>query len=77
AGLPPVTLINARIDPLRSDGAKLERALQDANVTVQRRDYAGVTHEFFGAAAVLAKARDAQAWAGLRLQQAFGREPTS
>lgn len=71
AGLPPVTLINARIDPLRSDGAKLEDALQEAGVPVQRAEYEGVAHEFFGAAAVLEKARHAQAYAGERLRAAF------
>ncbi len=30
AGLPPVTIINAQIDPLREDGALLEAALVDA-----------------------------------------------
>lgn len=76
-GLPPVTLITARIDPLRSDGAKLEAALRYSDVAVVRRDYEGVTHEFFGAAAVVKKARDAQAWAGQRLQEAFARQVTS
>lgn len=73
SGLPAVSLITARIDPLRSDGAKMENALHKAGVPVERRDYEGVTHEFFGAAAVLAKAREAQAWAGQRLHAAFGR----
>lgn len=72
AGLPPVTIINARLDPLRSDGAKLESALRDAGVPVERRDYEGVAHEFFGAAAVLQKARDAMAYAGDRLRTALG-----
>ncbi|RYF28634.1 MAG: alpha/beta hydrolase [Comamonadaceae bacterium] len=71
AGLPPVTLINARIDPLRSDGAKLEDALQTAGVPVQRAEYEGVAHEFFGAASVLEKARHAQAYTGERLRAAF------
>lgn len=71
AGLPPVTLINARLDPLRSDGALLEEALRRAGVPVERREYEGVAHEFFGAAAVLHKARDAQAYAGRRLSEAF------
>jgi acetyl esterase/lipase len=71
-GLPPVTIINARIDPLRSDGSMLEEALQKAGVSVERRDYTGVTHEFFGGAAVLQKARDAQAYAGQRMMQSFG-----
>lgn len=70
-GLPPTTIINARIDPLRSDGTKLQDALSAAGVPVERREYEGVAHEFFGAAAVLEKARQAQAYAGERLRQAF------
>lgn len=72
AGLPPVTIINARLDPLRSDGAKLEGALREAGVPVERREYEGVAHEFFGGAAVLQKARDAMAYAGDRLRTALG-----
>lgn len=49
-GLPPVTVINARLDPLRSDGSKLEDALKAANVPVERRSYEGVTHKFSGMA---------------------------
>lgn len=71
-GLPPVTIINARLDPLRSDGARLEDALRDAQVPVARREYEGVAHEFFGAAAVLEKAREAQAYAGERLRESLG-----
>lgn len=67
-GLPPVTVINARLDPLRSDGAKLTSALERAGVSVERREYEGVAHEFFGAAAVLEKAREAQVYAGERLR---------
>ncbi|HTU66603.1 MAG TPA: alpha/beta hydrolase [Steroidobacteraceae bacterium] len=67
-GLPPVTLITARIDPLRSDGAKMEEALKAAGVDVERRDYEGVTHEFFGMGAVVAKARDAVQFAADRLR---------
>ncbi len=66
-----MTIINARLDPLRSDGAKLEDALRDAGVPVERRDYEGVPHEFFGAAAVLHKAKQAQAYAGQRLSAAL------
>ncbi|MFN6997745.1 MAG: alpha/beta hydrolase fold domain-containing protein, partial [Aquincola tertiaricarbonis] len=69
--LPPVTIINARLDPLRSDGAKLEDALRAAGNAVERREYEGVAHEFFGAAAALHKAREAQAYAGERLRQAW------
>ncbi|CAN5271357.1 alpha/beta hydrolase [soil metagenome] len=52
-GLPSVTIVSARIDPLRSDSGKLEDALQKAGVPVEHRDFEGVTHEFFGCAAVL------------------------
>ena len=68
-GLPPVTLINAQIDPLRTDGVLLEQALKSAGVTVTRREYPGVTHEFFGAAAVVKEARDAQDFAGEELKR--------
>ena len=70
--LPPVTIINAQIDPLLDDGAQLEQALKAAGNQVERKVYDGVTHEFFGMAAVEPKARDAQGWAGDRLKSAFG-----
>jgi acetyl esterase len=69
--LPPVTLINAQIDPLRSDGAILEEALKQASVPVTRKEYEGVTHEFFGAAAVLPAAKKAQSLAIDQLKEAF------
>ena len=69
--LPPVTIINAQIDPLRSDGAVLEEALKQVNVKVTRREYEGVTHEFFGAAAVLPAAKTAQTFAAEQLKDAF------
>ncbi len=71
AGLPPVTIINAQIDPLREDGAQLEAALKTAGVKVERKVYSGVTHEFFGMAAVVSKAKDAQTLAGKDLKKAF------
>jgi acetyl esterase len=69
--LPPVTIINAQIDPLRSDGAMLEEALKQVGVKVARKEYEGVTHEFFGAAAVLPAAKMAQAFAAEQLKDAF------
>lgn len=70
-GLPPVTLINARIDPLRSDADLLSAALKEAGVTVEHRVYDGVTHEFFGMAAVVGKAKEAQQFVGRRLKASF------
>ncbi len=74
-GLPPTLIINAEIDPLRSDGELLQTALERAGVKVERKVYRGVTHEFFGAAAVVGKARQAQADAGERLKLAFASTP--
>lgn len=71
-GLPPVTLINARIDPLRSDADLLAASLKKAGVKVEHKIYDGVTHEFFGMAAVVAKAKDAQKFAGDQLKQSLG-----
>ena len=71
-GLPPFTIINASIDPLLSDGVMLEDALKKAGVPVERKLYQGVTHEFFGMAAVVKKAKEAQEYAGKRLKLAFG-----
>jgi len=40
---------------------------------VERKVYPGVTHEFFGTAAVVQKAKDAQAYAGSRLKADLGK----
>lgn len=68
AGLPPVTILNAQIDPLREDGALLEAALKNAGVAVTRTVYNGVAHEFLGMAAAVKKAADAQAQGGKALR---------
>jgi acetyl esterase/lipase len=69
--LAPVTIVAAQIDPLRSEGELLAQRLAAQGVTVERREWAGATHEFFGADAVIADAREAQAWAGERLRAAL------
>jgi acetyl esterase len=71
AGLAPVTIVAAQIDPLRSEGELLAQRLSAAGVSVDRREYAGATHEFFGADAVIADATEAQAYASGRLRDAF------
>ena len=70
-GLPPVTLIQAQIDPLRSDGDLLAQRLRAGGVDVAEREWAGTTHEFFGADAVIRDAAEAQRFAGERLRAAF------
>ena len=67
-----MTIVNAEIDPLRDDGAALEGALRTAGVSVERRVFPGVTHEFFGAGKVIRGAYDAEAYAMSRAKVAFG-----
>ncbi len=72
AGLPPATIINAQIDPLRSEGETYAEALSSAGVPVTQKTYPAVTHEFFGMGAVVDEARDAVDLAAGELRKAFG-----
>lgn len=74
-GLPPTTIINAELDPLRSDGDMLADKMTAAGNDVTHKVYTGVTHEFFGMDAVVAKAREAQDFAVTQLQKGFGSSP--
>lgn len=70
-GVAPATIINAEIDPLCSDGEMYAKHLREAGVDVVQKTYKGVTHEFFGMAAVLPQAKEAQQLAADRLKAAF------
>lgn len=70
-GLPPTTLITAEIDPLFTEGKNFAERLKQEGVPTQYQHYAGVTHEFFGMAAVLNKAKDAQSFAVAQLKKTF------
>ncbi|MBC7660709.1 MAG: alpha/beta hydrolase [Chitinophagaceae bacterium] len=70
-GLKPATVITADIDPLRSEGKALADKLEHAGVKTSYRNYKGVTHEFFGMAAVVDEAKDAQKKAADDLKDAF------
>jgi len=70
-GLPPTTIINAEIDPLRSDGEQLAKKLKAADVSVEQKTYDGVTHEFFGMGAIVEDAKDAMKFACSELKDAF------
>lgn len=72
SGLPPATIIAAQIDPLQSQGQVYAQKLRDAGVPVTYQLYTGVTHEFFGAGAVVDKGKQAVALAGNQLRMAFG-----
>lgn len=60
AGLPPVTIVSADPDPLRPEGEPLERRLRAAGVDADRRNFYGVTREFFGMTPVVPNAAAAQ-----------------
>ena len=70
-GLPATTIIGAEYDPLLSEGQMLAEELKKAGVAVNYKNYIGVTHEFFGMAAILPEAKDAQALAAGDLKNAF------
>jgi acetyl esterase/lipase len=72
-GLPPTTIIGAEIDPLATEGRLLADRLQAAGVTVNYKLYEGVTHEFFGMAAVVPQAKDAQSVAAADLKSALNK----
>ncbi|MFP5077885.1 alpha/beta hydrolase fold domain-containing protein [Rhizobium sp. YIM 134829] len=72
-GLPAATVITAEIDPLRSEGQALAEKMRAAGVTVNLIDVTGVTHEFFGMAKVVDKAKSAVDAANADLVKAFAK----
>ncbi len=76
-GLPPATVINAQIDPLRSEGEQLAKALEAAGVATEQKTYAGVAHEFFGMGAVVDEAKEAQQAAAEGLKKGFQQKTTA
>lgn len=71
-GLPKTLIIGAEIDPLQTEGKLLSDKLKAANVATDYQLYTGVTHEFFGMAAVVPQAKEAQALAASKLKAALG-----
>ncbi|MGY4539137.1 acetyl esterase [Mucilaginibacter sp. UYNi724] len=71
-GLPPTTVITDEIDPLQSEGMTLVEKLKAAGVTVDSKNWNGVTHEFFGMGAVVPQAKEAEMYAVDQLKKAFG-----
>jgi acetyl esterase/lipase len=72
-GLPPATIIAAEIDPLQSEGMMYAKKLQKNGIATKYRIYPGVTHEFFGMAAVLDKSKQAIGFAAGELKTAFAK----
>lgn len=75
--LPGTTVIAAQIDPLRSEGKALADHLKGEGVEVDYRNYEGAAHEFFGMAAVLDDAKEAQQQAAAGLKKGFGASRTA
>ena len=73
-GLPSTTIIAAQIDPLRSEGKAYADRLKKDGVKVTYKEYAGVTHEFFGMGAVVPEARQAEKLASKQLSKAFSQK---
>lgn len=69
--LPPATVIVAELDPLASEGEAYHKHLLDSAVDSSLGVYSGVTADFFGTGAVVAKARKAVQFSGKRLRKAF------
>ena len=72
-GLPPTTIISAQYDPLRSEGEMLADNFKKAGVDTEQKLYNGTTHEFFGMAAVVPEAKQAQGFAVEKLKRAFNK----
>ncbi|MDB5201753.1 MAG: lipase [Ferruginibacter sp.] len=72
-GLPSTTIIAAQYDPLTSEGQLLSDNLKKAGVATNYKLYPGTTHEFFGMAAILPEAAQAQALAVTDLKAAFNK----
>jgi acetyl esterase/lipase len=77
SNLPPVTIVSAELDPLRSEGEALAKQFQRAGVPTEQRTYNGVTHEFFGMGVVVQEADDAVIFASTGLMRAFGTAGTT
>ena len=64
--------IGAEIDPLQSEGKLLSDKLTAAGVQTDYQMFTGVTNKFFGMAAVVPQAKEAQVLAASKLKAAFG-----
>jgi acetyl esterase/lipase len=70
-GLPPTLIIAAEIDPLQTEGKLLADKMKEAGVDASYQLYKAVTHEFFGMAALVKNAKDAQEEAATFLKKSW------
>ncbi|MGI4827636.1 MAG: alpha/beta hydrolase fold domain-containing protein, partial [Janthinobacterium lividum] len=71
AGLPPTTILAAEFDPLLGDGQLLAQKMTQQGTSVDYQMYTGVTHEFFGMGAYVAKAKTAEMYGASKLAASF------
>lgn len=70
-GMPSTAVILAELDPLRSEGEALAKAMEEDGVSVESQVFTGVTHEFFGMGKVVGAAKETNDMAIKRLNAAF------
>ena len=68
-GLPPICVLLAELDVLRSEGEALVVKLREAGVDVETRTFSGVVHGFLRSTGIVTKARDAVAAAGVWMKR--------
>ena len=71
-GLPPVMVLLAELDVLRSEGEALVAKLRASGVPVETETFAGTVHGFLRATGSVQKARDAVAMAGAWMKRIAG-----
>jgi acetyl esterase len=71
AGLPPAMVITAECDPIRDQGEAYARRLQEADVPVTMKRYAGAIHVFFNLGGIIDSGKQAAADAAGALRKAF------
>lgn len=69
--LQPITIISSEMDPVESDATTITLKLQAQGVDVTRIEYQGTAHGFFGLGNVVARAKEAEQFAGNALDITF------
>ncbi len=75
-GLLPTIIITDELFPYQSDGEMLRDKMKEQGIEVTYNNYDGVTHEFFGMAAVVPEANQAQTFASGQLKNLLSNNNT-